>query len=130
VELTESAALDSAASVEVLHRLHRASVRLALDDFGTGYASLAQIGRIPFAVVKIDRSFAAKLGSGDPNVHRRMSAIASLIHSFEMSVVAEGIETEAQLAAARAAGCDLMQGFFLGRPTPLRAAAEAEPATA
>ena len=118
VELTESAVLESPAAVEMLHRLQRAGARLALDDFGTGYASLSQLERIPFDMVKIDRSFVARLGSGDEHAQRRMSAIVSFIHSFKMTAVAEGIETEAQEAAVRMAACDLMQGFLLGRPAP------------
>lgn len=119
VELTESAVLDSDPAVEMLHRLHRAGARLALDDFGTGYASLSQLERIPFDIVKIDRSFVAPLESGHDSALRRLSAIVSLIHSFGMTAVAEGIETDAQEAAVTSAGCDLLQGFLLGRPMPL-----------
>ena len=119
VELTESTVLESDAGVEMLHRLHRAGVRLALDDFGTGYASLSQLERIPFDFVKIDRSFIAPLGSGDSTALRRLAAIVSVVHSFGMTAVAEGIETDAQLVEASSAGCDLLQGFLLGRPMPL-----------
>lgn len=91
----------------------------AEDDFGTGFASFSQLERIPFDIVKIDRSFVPPLESGHDGALRRLAAIVSLIHSFGMTAVAEGIETDAQEAAVRAAGCDLLQGFSLGRPLPL-----------
>jgi diguanylate cyclase (GGDEF)-like protein len=122
VELTETAVLDSLSAVEVLHRVHGAGARLALDDFGTGYASLSQLDRIPFDIVKIDRSFSRRLGVGDVSAERRMSAIVSIIHSYDMTAVSEGIETGAQEAAARRAGCDLAQGFLLGRPAAVERA--------
>ena len=88
---------------------------IALDDFGTGYASLTHLKRFPIDVVKIDRSFVRGVGAhpGDEMIVR---AIVGLAHSLDMTVVAEGIEEEAQLAYLRRHGCDHAQGFLLGRP--------------
>ncbi|MBK5959663.1 hypothetical protein CCR97_15825 [Rhodoplanes elegans] len=106
-----------------LARLHAAGVRIALDDFGTGYSSLAHLRRFPVDVLKIDRSFVTDIGTdaGDTAITR---AIVNLAHSLDLEVVAEGIETEAQFARLSALGCDLGQGFLLGRPMPVEAATE------
>ncbi|MFD2184780.1 EAL domain-containing protein [Rhodoplanes azumiensis] len=106
-----------------LARLHAAGVRIALDDFGTGYSSLAHLRRFPVDVLKIDRSFVTDIGTdaGDTAITR---AIVNLAHSLDLEVVAEGIETEAQFARLSALGCDLGQGFLLGRPMSAEAATE------
>jgi EAL domain-containing protein (putative c-di-GMP-specific phosphodiesterase class I) len=118
VELIETAALEDHGAVEMLHQWHRAGGRLALDDFGTGYASLAQLERLPFDIVKVDRSFTMRLGTEDEDTERRMAAIVAIVHSYGLTAVAEGVETEVQEAAVRRAGFDLAQGFLLGRPVP------------
>ena len=121
IEITESLLLSS--GEEVLGRLKRLramGVHLAVDDFGTGYAALSYLKRFPVDLLKIDRSFVS--GALDrPDDARLIEAIISLGHSLAMPVVAEGVESEAQLAFLAARGCDLAQGFHLSSPlTPER----------
>jgi len=116
VELTESALLDGDTAVDALLGMQQAGVRLALDDFGTGYASLSQLERIAFDLVKVDRSFVAGLRPGRDQSFRRVEAIVALVHSFGMQCVAEGVETAVQEDALRRFGCDLLQGYRLARP--------------
>ena len=106
------------AAVRQLGRLRDLGVSLAIDDFGTGYSSLARLLDLPVRRLKIDRSFVERLddGSGDPIV----SAIVAMAHSLGLDVVAEGVETQAQLTSLRRFGCDQVQGFLLARPAPAR----------
>ncbi|NJD17714.1 MAG: EAL domain-containing protein, partial [Gemmatimonadetes bacterium] len=123
LELTESAMMEQAERTEAtLNRLKERGLGLAIDDFGTGYSSLSYLHRFPTDSVKIDRSFVARLTSGseDTGIIR---TILDLARDLGMSVVAEGIETEAQAAALRAAGCVAGQGFLYARALP---AAQAE----
>src|SRR5690606_5116185 len=86
---------------------------ISIDDFGTGFSSLAYLQKFPLNRLKIDRSFITRLpGSGDTIV----TAIIGLAHSFGLEVVAEGVETESQLEWLQIAGCDIIQGYLLGRP--------------
>ena len=117
-EITESsliAELDNARSA--LKRLRRTGVRIALDDFGTGYSSLSSLHQLPLDMVKIDRSFAARLD--ETKGRRLIEAIRSLARALSLDCVIEGIETENQLLSARVAGFALAQGFFIARPMPL-----------
>jgi EAL domain-containing protein (putative c-di-GMP-specific phosphodiesterase class I) len=92
-------------------------IHFAIDDFGIGYSSLAYLNRFPFDRIKIDRSFIAEIGvSGQAETIIR--AIVQLGHNLGKLVLAEGVETEAQLAFLRSVGCDQAQGFLLGRPQP------------
>ena len=117
LELTETARLDQeAASANLLH-LRELGIRLAIDDFGTGYASLHQLGRIPFDVVKIDRSFIADLSSGS-RVESLILGIVDLARRLDVTVVAEGIETKDQYARLLDIGCRLGQGYLFARPMP------------
>ncbi|MBI4890683.1 MAG: bifunctional diguanylate cyclase/phosphodiesterase [Acidobacteria bacterium] len=116
LEITEGSILgnleESAAHMSSLRRL---GVRIAIDDFGVGYSPLAYLHRLPLDVVKVDRSFVHQIAepSGSlPIVH----TITVLAHHRGLQVVAEGVETEAQLDLVRAARCDLAQGFFIGAP--------------
>ena len=95
--------------------LHDLGIRMALDDFGTGYSSMAYLRDLPFDQIKLDRSFVAALGS-NARAESVACAIIDLGHRLDMAVCAEGVETDAQLALLRAQGCDLVQGFLLGRP--------------
>ncbi|MFP5390488.1 MAG: EAL domain-containing protein [Gammaproteobacteria bacterium] len=115
-ELTETAVMtnpDAAASN--LLALKKLGVQLSLDDFGTGYSSLAQLKRYPFDVVKIDRSF---ISGVDTNVEDKAiaAAIIAMAHSLGLRVVAEGVETQAQLDMLRSLKCDELQGFYFSRP--------------
>lgn len=120
LEITESLLLNPEGdSMDELRSLHAQGLRLSLDDFGTGYSSLSYLQRLPIGVLKIDRSFITPLGSEQANAIVR--AIIAMAHSLELSVVAEGVETAAQLAILRALGCDIGQGYFYSQPLPAAA---------
>jgi diguanylate cyclase (GGDEF)-like protein len=104
-----------AVSMRTLQHLRESGVRIAVDDFGAGYATLARLQALNPDVLKIDRSLVA--GEGDASL-RLLDGAAQLARQLGARVVAEGIETTAQLDAALAAGCDLLQGFLLARPAP------------
>jgi EAL domain-containing protein (putative c-di-GMP-specific phosphodiesterase class I) len=115
IEITESQLL-AAASVERFHELRALGVKIALDDFGTGYSSLSYLHSLPLDTLKIAKPFIDGLTSG-----RRESSfvgmIVDLAKTLELEVIAEGIETSAQLAALREMNAGLGQGYFLGRPS-------------
>jgi EAL domain-containing protein (putative c-di-GMP-specific phosphodiesterase class I) len=90
-------------------------VRLSIDDFGTGYSSLAYLQNFPINQLKVDRSFVQLLPQRGETV---IQAILALAHGFGLSVVAEGVEEQRQLDWLRAAGCEMVQGFLLGKPMP------------
>jgi diguanylate cyclase (GGDEF)-like protein len=118
LELTESVLLrDTEAALETLRALKRIGVKLAVDDFGTGYSSLSYIKRLAVHKLKIDGSFVRGLGQSveDAAIVR---AIIQLGHTLELEVVAEGVETDAQLTFLRENGCDQVQGYLIGRPVP------------
>ena len=118
VELTESVLMaDPERANHVLQRLHTMGVSIAIDDFGTGYSSLSYLKRFPARTVKIDRSFISGL-PGDSEDGAITQAVIAMAHSLGLGVVAEGVETEAQLQMLRELGCDEAQGFLLGRPVP------------
>ncbi|MDQ6679447.1 MAG: EAL domain-containing protein, partial [Pseudomonadota bacterium] len=123
VELTESALMaEPERANEVLQRLHRMGVRIAIDDFGTGYSSLSYLKRFPAQTVKIDRSFIRGLPH-DHNDKAITQAVIAMAHSLGLGVVAEGVESEDQLALLRELGCDEAQGYLLGRPMSAEALA-------
>ena len=116
LEITESLFLDDDAhNLAMLHRLRELGVRFALDDFGTGYSSLAYMLRFPFDKVKIDRSIVSSIAES-PETALMVRAIAELCRGLGMRVVAEGVETEAQLDEVRAHGCDEVQGYVFSPP--------------
>ena len=118
VEITESALLgDSSWSVRTLRVLRSAGVRIAIDDFGTGYSSLSRLSQLPVDTLKIDRSFTNRL-PGDAASRTLVSTIIGLARAFNMSTVAEGVETPEQLAYLERAGCHESQGFLHSRPIP------------
>lgn len=118
LEVTESAVMqDPEKTVASLRELKRIGVRLALDDFGTGYSSLNYLKRFPIDTLKIDQSFVRDITT-DPDDAAIALTIISLAHSLRRRVVAEGVETEAQLSILRRHRCDEMQGFYFSRPLP------------
>jgi EAL domain-containing protein (putative c-di-GMP-specific phosphodiesterase class I) len=119
LEITESVLLDDMPETAVnLAMLCALGVRLSIDDFGTGYSSLGYLQRYPFDTLKIDRSFVAASAHSD-NAVRLIETIITMAHGLGMEVVAEGVETEAQLALLRERDCDFAQGYHLKRPAPL-----------
>ncbi len=116
LELTESIAMrDVEASVTMLEGLRTMGVRLSIDDFGTGYSSLSYLQRFPLSRLKIDQSFVRDLLTNENNV-KITRAIIAMAHSLNLSVLAEGVETEGQLARLREEGCDEVQGYLFSRP--------------
>ena len=123
LEVTESVVLEDAdRCVAALQALRDIGVGVALDDFGTGYCSLSYLRRLPINGLKIDRSFVRGLGheADDDSI---VTSVIELARSLGVSVVAEGVETEAQLQRLREGGCDTMQGFLFAKPGPPEAVA-------
>ncbi len=118
LEITEtSLAEDSSRMLDVLHALKDLGVRIAIDDFGTGYSSLAYLRTMPVDILKIDRAFIASSGDGARG-RELLEAIVTMGQTLSLVMVAEGIETTEQLEMTRGLGCDLAQGYLLGRPMP------------
>jgi diguanylate cyclase (GGDEF)-like protein len=118
LEVVESRALLDVAAVDGrLQALRRLGVRIALDDFGTGYSTLAWLRSLPIDQVKVDRSFTSHVDAED-GTFGLVRGVVALARELGLEVVAEGVETEGQLAALRAAGVHLVQGYLLGRPSP------------
>jgi PAS domain S-box-containing protein len=121
LEITESALFqDYQRALDNLRRLKALGVRIAMDDFGTGYSSLSTLQSFPFDKIKIDKSFVEQIHR-DGRATAIVRAVLGLGRSLGIPVVAEGVETDAQLAFLRTEGCDELQGFAIGRPTPLDA---------
>ncbi|MFZ2650744.1 MAG: EAL domain-containing protein [Burkholderiaceae bacterium] len=121
IEVTESVLMtDPELSVASARRLSDIGVGLAIDDFGTGYSSLSYLKRLPITALKIDRSFIHDLAV-DADDAAIITAIIAMAHTLKMKVIAEGVETEAQLAFLRANGCDEMQGFLCSHPLEAQA---------
>ena len=118
LELTEGVLMDQTErTVETLTALKRLGVRIAIDDFGTGFSSLAYLKRFPLDVLKIDRTFVADLET-DPDDAAITLATIEMAHTLKLKVIAEGVETRAQLAFLVENGCDLYQGHLCSRPVP------------
>ncbi len=116
LEVTESLLIDNAAAARTaLTAIRDIGVSVALDDFGTGFSSLSYLSDFPFTKLKIDKRFTQALGR-EPNAEAIVCAILSLANSLRLSVTAEGVETQGQLAFLQEQGCQLVQGFLLGRP--------------
>jgi diguanylate cyclase (GGDEF)-like protein len=116
LEITESTLLtDPARAVVTMHRLRDLGVRLSIDDFGTGYSSMSYLKTLPLDEIKIDRSFVVDMvrSTRDAAV---VHSVVDLAHSLGLRVVAEGVEDEQILQALTGAGCDMAQGFHIGRP--------------
>lgn len=118
LELTESAMMhDPEYAQRCLRELNQLGISFALDDFGTGFSSLSNLQHLPISLVKIDKSFVQDLGTSADAEHI-IRAIISLAHSLQISVVAEGVETEGQLEFLRQQHCDEIQGYYYARPMP------------
>jgi EAL domain-containing protein (putative c-di-GMP-specific phosphodiesterase class I) len=118
LEVTESMLMtDTDERVAILRELQALGVRLALDDFGTGYSSLGYLRRLPFNALKLDRSFVSGLDqtATDPQI---AAAIIEMARALTMTVIAEGVETDAQLDCLRRLGCHFAQGYYFARPMP------------
>jgi len=118
LELTESTIMRNAEeAVTMLNELHALGIGLAIDDFGTGYSSLSYLKRFPVDRLKIDRSFVSDIGASSDD-ETITSAIIALAHSLHLQVIAEGVETAAQLDFLKERACNEMQGYFFSRPMP------------
>ncbi|WP_297744349.1 EAL domain-containing protein [Nitrosomonas sp.] len=118
-EITENILMrDPVSAAELLEAIHALGVRIAIDDFGTGYSSLAYLKRFPLDALKIDQTFVRDITS-DTSDAAIVEASVSLAHKLDLEVVAEGVETEQQLAFLCAQGCDLVQGYYFGRPVTI-----------
>ncbi|WP_186406486.1 EAL domain-containing protein [Candidatus Accumulibacter aalborgensis] len=118
LELTESVAMDNPlAAIETMDRLRRRGVRMSIDDFGTGYSSMSYLKRFRVHKLKIDRSFVADLAA-DPDDAAIVAATIGLAHNLGLQTIAEGVESEAQLAFLCAKGCDEGQGYLFSPPLP------------
>jgi EAL domain-containing protein (putative c-di-GMP-specific phosphodiesterase class I) len=119
LEITEGVLIeDFDRGLALLRRLKALGVRISMDDFGSGYSSLSYLQAFPFDKIKIDRAFVMNLGR-NPQSAAIIRAVISLGHGLEMSIVAEGVETQEQLGFLAGAGCDVVQGYLIGKPTPI-----------
>lgn len=116
LEITEGVLMeDTEGSIKTLSALRELGAHVAIDDFGTGYSSLSYLSRMPITALKIDQSFIFNMTKG-PNDLAIVTSVISLAHSMNLSVIAEGVETEEQARLLRLLRCDQMQGFLHGRP--------------
>jgi EAL domain-containing protein (putative c-di-GMP-specific phosphodiesterase class I) len=116
LEITENVALYAEEEViAILNELRALGIQIAIDDFGTGYSSLSYLKRFPISKLKIDRSFVSGLEQGihDDSI---IKAIIGMGHNLNLIVIAEGVETRAQIDILKLNGCDEAQGYFFGRP--------------
>jgi diguanylate cyclase (GGDEF)-like protein len=118
LELTESLCMHDVDSVlKKLHELHDFGVKLAIDDFGTGYSNLSYLRRFPIDRLKVDQSFIRHIEREPVNVEI-VRAIAALGKSMSLELVAEGVETDSELALAQSSGCEFVQGYRFSKPLP------------
>lgn len=118
LELTESLVMqDVEKTIGTLGRLKAMGIKLSIDDFGTGYSSLSYLKRFPIDTLKIDQSFVRDITT-DPDDAAIAKSIISMAHDMQLSVIAEGVETEAQKSFLSLCRCDEMQGYFFSRPVP------------
>ena len=116
LELTETTAMeDPVLALDLVMRLRMKGFHVSIDDVGTGYSSMAQLARLPFSEMKVDKSFVMTAAASQES-RTIISSIVELGHKLDLRVVAEGVEDEATLQFLHAAGCDYAQGFFIARP--------------
>ncbi len=119
LELTEDTLMaDQARTLEIVARLAGIGVHISIDDFGTGYSQLAYLKRLPVSEIKIDRSFLEDMLESDTDLSI-VSATIGLAHALNLRAVGEGVESAGQLERLRELGCDLIQGYYIGRPMPI-----------
>lgn len=119
IEITESVGLGNEEYVsQVLQKFKKLGLEIAIDDFGTGYSSLVNLILFPITILKIDRQFIKDLTQADGHSASVVTATIAMAKKLGLKVVAEGVETEAQLAMLRELGCDEYQGFLFSRPVP------------
>jgi diguanylate cyclase (GGDEF)-like protein/PAS domain S-box-containing protein len=119
LEITEGVLVeDFARGLSILRRLKALGVRIAMDDFGTGYSSLSYLQAFPFDKIKIDQSFISNVKS-NPQSAAIVRAVIGLAHGLDLPVLAEGVETKAQLEFLAAESCNEVQGYLMGRPHPI-----------
>ncbi len=118
LELTESLLMeDTGAAMEMLNSLRELRLSLAIDDFGTGFSSLSYLKKLPVNTLKIDQSFVRELEAGNDDA-AIVSAVVAMAHRLRLKVVAEGVETQAQMGFLREQGCDQAQGYLFAAPMP------------
>lgn len=118
-ELTETAVMRRNERVrQTMDALGRLGVRFSLDDFGTGFSSFVHLNSLPITLLKVDRSFVAGMEMREEN-RKLVHAMINLAHNLNLEVVAEGVESPAQLALLRGFGCDQVQGFLVSKPLPV-----------
>jgi EAL domain-containing protein (putative c-di-GMP-specific phosphodiesterase class I) len=125
LEITEGTLMvDPVHAEQVLTKMAERGARIAIDDFGTGYSSLAYLKRFPISVLKVDRAFVKDLPEAEKDA-AICNAVLDLAKHLDLSVVAEGVETEAQLAWLDNLGCHYVQGYLTGKPMPAHVAVAA-----
>ena len=116
LEITETAIMENPKqTIEDLHKLRAAGIRISMDDFGTGYSSLAQLKQLPIDVLKIDKSFIDEINQNESG-NAIVKSIIDLAHSLNISVVAEGVETQDQFTFLKKSDCDVVQGYYFSKP--------------
>jgi EAL domain-containing protein (putative c-di-GMP-specific phosphodiesterase class I) len=115
IEVTESLMLDFERVGELISRCDAVGIKVALDDFGTGYSNLGHLHKLQFSTVKLDQGFIRQMLDA-PRCHAIVSAIVQMVHALKSDIVAEGVETDAQLQALDALNCRYAQGYLIGRP--------------
>jgi EAL domain-containing protein (putative c-di-GMP-specific phosphodiesterase class I) len=118
IELTETWALDHKHVTESLTRLRRKGLSIAMDDFGTGYATIEALGKLPFNTIKLDQGSVRRIDNTNKDFTIAQSSIW-MAHQLELTIVAEGIETEATYQTLQDEGCEVAQGFWISHPLPL-----------
>jgi EAL domain-containing protein (putative c-di-GMP-specific phosphodiesterase class I) len=124
LELTESISMDDPVrTADLMRQLRELGTTLSIDDFGTGYSSLSYLKRLPVDKLKVDRSFVLDVHQSAESL-AMVKAIIAMAHTLRLEVIAEGVETDGQLAALRSAGCDQIQGDYFSKPLDADACAE------